>query len=149
MAALGVDFRLMIAHPENFRGGEARQRGIGGDLDQPLRAHALGDLVALRLCALIAPNDGGAQHLALLVQHDQTVHLARNAQRNDLRRVHGAFAQHRADGGDRRVPPIGRILLRPAVLRLIHRILHRGGGHDRAALIEQDGFGARGSKVNA
>lgn len=77
VGALGVELGLVVAHPQNLRGGKACQGGVGGDFKQPLLAHPLGDFLALGGGALVAPDDGAAQQVALLVQHHQAVHLAR------------------------------------------------------------------------
>ena len=77
------------------------------------------------------------------------MHLPGNAQGLYVPGVHAAPGQHLADGLHRRAPPVRRVLLCPAVLRLRHGIFHRGGGHDLPPLIEKDRFGTRSTQVNA
>ena len=55
------DLRLVAAQPEQLRGGEARQRAVAGQRDQPLEPDALLDLGALRRRALVVPQDRGAE----------------------------------------------------------------------------------------
>ena len=71
--------RLMGAHPEQLGEGEVGQRGVAGQLDQPLAADLCLQPVALGLGALIAPDQRGTQDFALCVEHDAAVHLAGEA----------------------------------------------------------------------
>ena len=149
MPALGVNLRLMITDPQDLAGGKTRQRGVGGNFDQPLGAHARCHFIAFRLGALVAPDDGGAQYFPGLVQHHQAVHLPGDTQGFHVRGVHAALGQHLLNGFYRRLPPVRRVLFRPAVLRLRHGVFHRSGSHDLPRLIEEDRFGTRGTQVNA
>ena len=149
VGALGVQLRLMLADPQNLRGGKARQGRVGGDLNQPLLAHPLGDLLALGGGALVTPDDGPPQHLALLVQHHQAVHLAGNAHALDVPGVHAAFLKNRPKGLAGGVPPVQRLLLGPAVAFLIHGIFHRSAGHHLALPVEKHRLCAAGSQVDA
>ena len=148
VAAAGVNVRLMLAHPHDLGQGEARQGRVGGDADEIVIADLFGDLVALLLGALVAPDDGGAQHLAVFIQHDQAVHLPGNAQGHHVRRVHAAFADHGFHRGRGGVPPVEGILLSPAVAGLAHGILHRGGADHAAFLVKKHGFGSGGTQVD-
>ena len=147
--ALFVYFRLMVADPEDLGRGEAGQRRVGRNRNQPVVSQALGDLLALGGGALIAPDDGAAEHLAPFVQHHQAVHLPGEADARNGAGRHAAFRQHRADPFHRRVPPVGRFLLGIAVLRLIQRVLRGMGGHHRPRLVKQRGLGAGGADVDA
>ncbi len=80
----GEHFRLVVADPQQFGQGEVGERGIGGELDELLAADvAAAELIreplALRLGADVAPDEGGAQDLAVFVEHDGAVHLAGEA----------------------------------------------------------------------
>ena len=143
MPDLLPDFRFMPPHPQDFPGGEAGQRRVGGDADQPLPAHDPGYLIAFLLCAPIAPENGLAQHLPVFIQQHQPMHLPADAQSPDLGRGHTAFTDHLTNGFPGRLPPAFRILLRPAVPGLIQRIFPAGAGNGPALLIKEDGFGAR------
>ena len=148
VAALGVHIRLVIAHPQDLRKGEAGQGGIGGDGDQLFLADLLVDLVALLGGTLVAPDDGGTQDFVVLIQHDQAVHLAGNAQGDHVILAHAGLGQHRLNGGHSSVPPILGFLLSPAVMGLVHGIFHSGRGHRHAILVKQHRLGAGSSKVN-
>ena len=149
MAALRVDLRLVVAHPENLGGRESRQRRVRGDLNQTLRADLLRDFVALGGGALVTPDDGTAQNLAVFIEHDKAVHLAGNTESAHKSRIHAGLIQHGADRVLRGVPPVGGILLGPAVLRLVHGIFDGSGGHGVSVRIEQHRFGAGRAEVNA
>ncbi len=74
-----VDVGLVAAQPEQLRGREARKRPVAGERDQPLEADALLDLGALGPGALVVPEDRGPQDAVVLVEADETVHLAGEA----------------------------------------------------------------------
>ena len=79
VTALGVQLRLMAAHPQDLTGGKAGEGRVGGELDEPLLPYQFRDLLALPPGAPVAPQDGGAEHPSLPIQHHQTVHLAGQA----------------------------------------------------------------------
>ena len=146
MGTPGIQLRLVVAHPQNFGGRKACQRRVGGDLDETFGPHTGGDLLTLCGCALVAPDDGGPQHLSVGVQHHQAVHLPGNTDAPDLAAVHpgGHFLQ-RGVGG---LPPVGGVLFRPAVLGLVHGVLHQRAFYNIALGVEQHGFGAAGAQVD-
>jgi hypothetical protein len=114
-ARRGEDLRLVPAEPEELRCGEARQRPVAGQLDEPLEADAPLDLGALLARALVVPEDRRSQYPVVLVEADEPMHLARKTEA-DL--VEG---QPRQDGLGR-PPPVLRILLRPAGMRHRERV---------------------------
>ncbi len=63
MSRFSVDFRLILLDPQNFGCSEACQCIVAGNLDQPVFAQPLADIVALFASALIVPQDGGTQHV--------------------------------------------------------------------------------------
>jgi hypothetical protein len=72
----GEDFGLVGADPKQFDEREVGQRRVAGELDEPLAADLRLEPVALRLGALIAPDERGAKDFAGGVEHDAAVHLA-------------------------------------------------------------------------
>ncbi len=72
----GEDFGLVGAHPEEFGEGEVGQGGVAGEFDEAGAADGGFEPVALGLGALVAPDEGGAEDLAVGVEHDAAVHLA-------------------------------------------------------------------------
>ena len=149
MAALRVDFRLIVAHPEDLGRGKAGQGGICGDLDQSLPADLLRDLLALLRGTLIAPEDRLAQHFSCLVEHDKAVHLPGKADTRDICVVYSALLHNILNGAGNRIPPVVRVLLRPAVLRLVHRVFHRGRGNYISCRVKQNCFCSGGPNVRS
>ena len=105
MPDLCVRLGLVPAQPEQLGRGEPWQRPVAGQLDQPLEPDPLLDLGALGGRSLVVPEDRGPQDGAVLAEHDEAVHLARQA---DL-----ALGQAR-QAGLRGAPPILGVLLGPA-----------------------------------
>jgi hypothetical protein len=96
------------AQPQELRGREARERPVARQLDEAVEADALADLLALARGALVVPEDRGADHLLVGVEHDEPVHLPDQA---DPRDVAGVELGQRLL---RRPPPRLGILLGPA-----------------------------------
>ena len=80
----GEGLGLVVAQPQQLGRREAGEGAVSGQRDQPLDAQALLDLFALGRRALVVPEDRGPQHAALLVLHDEPVHLAGVADRRRL-----------------------------------------------------------------
>ncbi len=75
----------MLLEPKNFAGRKARQHRIAQLLDRPFQAaQFLGYLQALRRCGGVAPKFGRTNHLALLIQGDESMLLTAHANRLDL-----------------------------------------------------------------
>ena len=74
-------------------------------------------------CSLVAPDDGLSQHVVILIQHYQTVHLSRNADALDIVLVYAALRHYSLDGVDHRACPVSGVLFSVAVFRLIHWVL--------------------------
>ncbi len=93
VADLREDLRLVRLDPQQLGQREVGQRGIAGKLDQLLVADLLGQPVALRLRARVAPDERRAQHRALFVEHHRAVHLSgERDRRNRLHAVPGVAA---------------------------------------------------------
>ena len=107
------------------------------------RADALLDLVALRLRAPVVPEDRRAQRAVVVVERDEPVHLARQA---DAQRAVGlALLEHLA----RRAPPVVGVLLEPARPRRGQRVAALGDVDDRAAGVDRHALDRRGPDVEA
>jgi hypothetical protein len=141
---------FVLAHPHDLGRGEAGQHLIAGQLQQPIEsAHLLGDRCALFTRALIVPQNGGTQNVIGSIEHDQAVHLPRQSDRGHFVARSIGFAQCSCDAGNRALPPIGRILLRPQRLRRRERIFGRVRGDYRAALVDQQRFRAGRGDIDA
>jgi len=74
-----VDIGLVAPQPEYLRRGEAGEGTVAGQPNQTLEADSSFDLRALGAGALVVPEHRRTQHLVVIVQADQTVHLTREA----------------------------------------------------------------------
>ena len=136
----GEDFGLMRAHPEQLGEGEVGQRGIAGQLDQPLSAELGFEPVALRLGALVAPEQRGAQHFSRCVEQDAAVHLAGQSHGLDLCAIQFGGSNRARDGLARGAPPVLGLLLRPADLfGADRRVLAGRRRHHAALAVHQHG----------
>ena len=99
----------MTTQPEELRRSEARQRAVSGQPDQPVEPDPVLDLGALGRGALVVPEDRGPDHAPGLVEDDETVHLAREADSGDL-----APGRHLGERGLGGTQPVAGILLGPA-----------------------------------
>ena len=129
-----VHVRLVPAQPQELRRGEARERAVPGQLDQPRQSDPLLDLRALGPRALVVPEDRRPEHCVVGPERDEAVHLAREAERIAV--LPAELRQRRAA----RLPPVLRVLLGPARLRRRERVLaldageHLSGRRDRDRL---------------
>src|SRR6185437_3072562 len=90
------------------------ERGVGSELDDFRPADFRVEPIALRLSALVTPDQRWTQHLIVLIQQDRAVHLARKADSRNIRRINFGSRDrlpHRGPGG---AMPIVRVLLGPA-----------------------------------
>ena len=142
--------RLVVPQPEDFRGGEAGQGGIGHQFDQ-IRpaAHAPLHLDALGRRALIVPEDRPANHLVVAVEKHRAVHLAGEPDRLHVGRLEFRLGHRLADRPDRRLPPVLGVLLAPQRFGEVAGVGFHGRGPDRALLVDGQGFGAGSANVNA
>src|SRR6266571_2840703 len=67
---------FVVADPEELGQRESRQHWIRDGLDDELLSRDLFDPIDLRLAALIAPDERGADDAAQLVEQRQSMHLA-------------------------------------------------------------------------
>ena len=74
-AKMFPEFRLVVAHPEELCEGEVGQRWIAGELDDFALAELRVQPVALRLRALVAPDQRGPEHFVSFVEQNGAVHL--------------------------------------------------------------------------
>ena len=105
-----VRVRLVTAQPEQLRRGEARERTVPRQLDQPSEPDPLLDLDALRCRPLVVPQDRRSKYTIALVENDETVHLAGEADRRRL-------APERGQRTLGCTPPVFGILFGPPGLR--------------------------------
>ena len=125
-------------------------RGIGhqtGPLGEQFLADRGDQSIALLGRPFVQPDDRRAQRLTVGIARDDAVDLAAQAHRHDPRRVDAC--RRRADGVAQ-CGAIGvRILLRPAVVLVRHGQCGRTGGHDVAALVDEDDLDALRADVDS
>ena len=154
-----VHLRLVLLHPGEFRGGEVA--GVVQQVVQaPVGAQGPEGVVAVGDGAGVAPDDGRAQDIAVLVHAHEAVHLVGDADGLDVGGGEGLALQgglaadllQDVGGGEFQVgPPHGRVLFGEAGLlghdgRLALRI--EGGGHALAGLdAHEAGLDGRTSDV--
>jgi hypothetical protein len=123
----GIDVGLVPAQPEQLRRRESRKRPIARQLDELTEAEPRLDLGAFRAGPLIVPEDRGTENAISVVEGDEPVHLAGEADAGDA---------VRADSRQRRLgspPPVLGVLLCPARLRRREPIALLGARDDLPA----------------
>ena len=83
-----VKRRFILLHPRELGGGEVARR-IEQVLQTPVFPQPFISLLAVRNGARVTPDDGGAQHVQVLVDADQPVHLVGDADGLDIFFVDG------------------------------------------------------------
>ena len=140
-------FGLVLLHPQDLRRGEAREGDVRGQGREPVAADLIVEIIDLLLRAPVVPEDGGADDRVVFVEHDQAVHLAAAADAGHLRGVRpGEQLLHAA--ADARPPVLG-LLLRPAGLREIERILPAHLADDGALFVHQRQLDGRGPEIDS
>ena len=138
-------FRFIPLHPQELRSGEPGKRDIGGQCRQALFADCAVEVFYLPEGTAVVPQDGRSDHLIRFIQNHQAVHLAARA---DTRHLFGVKApQKRRDALPHRLPPMGRLLLRPAWLGKHQRILLVDGVPYLPCFIHQKQLDRRGSQI--
>ena len=145
---LRKQLRLLFLEPDELAAGVTGQHLVVGVGEQAGEAAGLfGDPVALLLRAAVAPEDGGADDVQVLIQRHQTVHLAGKADPGDLVFRHVGLGEDDLQAAHHRVPPVLRILFGPAGLGGGEGVLLRGGGQYRALVVHEDALRAGGADV--
>ena len=145
---LREQFRLLFLEPDEFAAGVAGQHLVVGVGEQAGEAAGLfGDPIALFLRAAVAPEDGGADDVQILIQRHQAVHLAGKADAGDLVLGHVGLGEDDLQAAHHRVPPVLGVLLRPAGLGGGERVFLRGGSQHRALVVHEDALRAGGADV--
>ena len=128
-------FRLVFAHPEELRGGEAREGNVGRQRGQLVFADDVIEIVDFFGRASVVPQNRRTDDVVGCIQRDKAVHLAAGADARDQFCVKAA--QQLGNTGHNCAPPVLGLLLRPAGVWEDERILVRDLVHDRAGFIHQ------------
>ena len=122
MSYLGVYLGLIVLYPEYLCSSPACKCGIGCDINKLFSADDAVHLLNLGSCSLVAPDYRLTENIVVLVQHNETVHLSRDTDTLYVLLLNTALSHNSLYGLDHCVCPVRRILLRIAVLGLIHGI---------------------------
>ena len=111
---------LILFHPEDLRRGKSGERNIRSVLRQLLFADHIIQIIAFLCGSAIVPEDGRADHLILLIQNDQSMHLSSEANACHLALVR--IFQKLPDALHSLFIPVLRLLFRPAGMWEIQRV---------------------------
>ena len=114
-------FRLLVLHPENLRCRKSRERNICGIPGELLLADDIVQVIRLLRCTSVIPENRRADHVVLLVEDHKPMHLSAKADASHLTLIH--VLNQRFDSVHRLRIPVLRLLLRPARMREIQRVL--------------------------
>ncbi len=109
--------RLVLANPKQFGKREICQRRIRSEFDQSGGADFVGQLAALFVGPLIAPDNGRTNDCALGVEQNRAVHLPGKTDAGDLIAGNIRSPNGILNGELAGFPPVSRILLGPSGLR--------------------------------
>ena len=149
MAAFCIILRFVVSHPQDLRCRKTGQCRICRDFNETLLSNSFCDLLTFPGRSLITPDNGTADHLIIFIQHNKAMHLSGNTKSLDILPVHTGFLHNLRNGFQRRILPILRILLCPAVLRLIQRIFFGCRCNHGSVFIKQHCFCCGSSQINA
>ena len=137
-----VHVRLVPPEPEHLRRGEAGERPVPGELDQPLEPDARLDLRTLRGGALIVPENRRPEHAVGSVERYEPVHLTRQPDCDgyDTQLLERSFCTS---------PPVLGVLLDPSRLRHRQRIRALGLRENAAVGGDGDSLDTGGADVEA
>ncbi len=105
------------------------------------------DLIALRLAALIIPQNGRSQHFAVRVQQHQAVHLTRETDCFDLTGQDSRLTDDIANALNHSLPPLRGILFGPERLGGRKRVRRRSRAQNFAHLVDEQSFAAGGGNI--
>ena len=128
--------RLVFAHPEELRGGEAREGNVGRQRGQLVFADDVIEIVDFFGRAPIVPQNRWTDDVVGFIQRDKAVHLPAGADACNFTCVKAA--QQLGNTGHNCAPPVLGLLLRPAGVWEDEGVLVRDLGHDRAGLVDAE-----------
>jgi len=90
--------RLVFAHPEKLGEREIRERRVAGEINETVCAELLGKFPDLGFGTLIAPDEGGADHVIVAIEQDGAMHLPGKSDAGNLIAAHFCRSERPADG---------------------------------------------------
>ena len=138
--------RLIFLHPKDLGSGEACKGDIAGEPGEIFLAKGVVQVVHLGGGAAVVPKDGGADHLIVLIQHHQAVHLTAAADACHPGGIE-ALQQLRDAGKHCFLPKLG-VLLAPAGLGEFQGIFFRYLIADLALAVHKQKLCGRGAQID-
>ena len=122
-----IDLRKVFSVPENLRRGVGRLQRVSCKIKNSVLSDPFIDTVTHRLRAGIHPDRRIRQILPVLIQSDGGPALPVDSDSTDIRRLHLPLSPDLCQCLTDAPVPVLRILLRPARVRIINRIITRRG----------------------
>ena len=119
---------------------QARGGHDAADVQDPVPPDRVEDRRGPRRVATVGPVDRGGQDAEPLVEQDDRVALADDAQPGHVRPGDAGRRQQLVDRGDEGIEPVGRVVLRPAGMRAVHPVWPLGDGEDARRRVDEDGL---------
>ena len=138
--------RLVFAHPEKLRRGEAREGNVGRQRGQLVFADDVIEIVDFFGRAPIVPQNCRTDDVVGFIQRDKAVHLPAGADACNFTCVKAA--QQLGNTGHNCAPPVLGLLLRPAGVREAEGILLRDSIQNRAVLRDKQQLAGGCPQVN-
>ena len=139
--------RFVFLYPEKLRCRKSGKCDIRRILGKLVLADLIVQVIHLLLCTSIIPQDRRADHLVILIQNNQTMHLTAKADTANLGSINST--KQLLQTITYRTPPVLRLLLRPARLREIQRILSRNTATDLSCIIHQQQLHSRSTQIHS
>ena len=139
--------RLIFAHPQQLRRGETGKGNVcrqGGEL---LLADFIVQVIHLLRGTSVIPENGGADHPVVLVQHHQAVHLTAAADSSHLGGIE--VPQKLWDTRQHGSAPVIRVLLAPTWLGEFQGVIPCDGVLDLSGGVHQQQLDGRGAEINS
>ena len=127
--------RFIFLYPEDLRRGESRIGDVRRIFLQDVPSDHLVQIVGLFRSSSVIPQDRGTDHVVILVQNDQSVHLTAEGDAGNLALV--LSVQKFLQTCDGLLIPVERVLFRPARMRERQAILFRDDLDDLSLGIHQ------------
>ena len=140
--------RIVVADPKQLGEREASDGGVSRELNDTLAADAGVDPIDLRLTALVAPDQAGADYCASGIEHDEAVHLTGETDALNRSAIDLGFAENTTYGSLRSTPPVVGILFGPKGFLHVHRGVRLcAASGDIAVFIKEQRTSAAGTYV--
>jgi len=142
--------RFAIADPKQFREREIGEGRIAREFDEARKTGILRKLLRLFFGALIAPDDGGSNDVAVAIEQNRAMHLTGETDAGDVFSGSACVMKGFFDSRCACTPPIDGILFGPTALRRGKGLMvMSAGGGDAALSVHQQGARPASAHVNA